>query len=539
MAQINARVWLDDGTSRFPESELSELRARPSTGLCMSGGGTRAMCAAIGYLRGLLELGLLDRLRYTSAVSGGSWASIPFTYWQRGTSDDCDLLGPILAPAALDKATLTADLPDTYLGACATSNFRDSLLARVLAEGPGQAWISAVGETFLAPWGLHRPEAPRSYTWSPSTRDAILARQAQLPGRSLCADDFLLARPNRPFSIANGVIVGPIVGGRLEDLELVNIEFTPLHVGSKTAQRITYTYHDGRAIERSVGGGLVEPIAFDAAGPGWLADAHQQTLTLEAPEALSDLAFTVGTSSSAFASTLASIAATPERVTGRAPTARYWPPRPGDVPTSSSWELGDGGCLDNYGLLPLLQRGVETIIVLVNTPTKLDIDWGPGSDAYKGHIDAYLPPLFGVHEQQKGIALHHNQVFPREELAELVTALQATKRGGGPLIAVREHKVLDNAWWGIRGGRSVRIAWVYLDRVPRFEADLPARTAQVIKLGQKHVLGGPFQEFPNYATMGQNALSLVRLTPAQVRLLANLCSWVVLDQRAAFESLLR
>lgn len=186
----------------------------------------------------------------------------------------------------------------------------------------------------------------------------------------------------------------------------------------------------------------------------------------------------------------------------------------------------------------MLERNVETIIVLVNTAEKLSVDWTPGDGSYQPHIDPYLPPLFGIHEPVSAIATHNNQVFPTEEFADLVIALQAAKIAEDPLIAVREHRVLDNAWWGIRGGRTVRVAWVYLDRVPRFEALLPSRTAAYIGLGNT-ISTGPFQEFPNYETIGANLFSITRLNPGQVRLLTNLCSWMVLDQRKVFEDLLR
>ena len=529
-------MWLGDETD-FPEAELPELVARPSTGLCLSGGGTRATCAAIGYLRGLFELGLLGRLRYTSAVSGGSWASVPFTFWQQGADDDRELLGPLVAPEQLDGAELQAEIPARGLSFGPTQTFRTSLFDDVATEGPGDAWISATGETFLERGGLYQPEAPRSYAWSETTLAELLARQAELPGARLRTEDFVLARPGRPFPIVNATLLGPAVGGTLSRLQPVGFQFTPLYAGSRPALDIDYAYPDGRERTCPVGGGFVEPFALTGAGPGWLAADSVQTPTLERPELLSDLAFAIGTSSCAYASVFAEHLALPKRLTGRVPIANYWPPRAGDVPTSASWEFGDGGVIDNYGLLPLLQRGVETIIVAINTKQKLSVDWTPGEGSYQPHIDPYLPPLFGVHEQRKSIALERNQVFPREELAGLVIALQAAKIAGDPLIAVREHQVLDNEWWGIRGGRKVRIAWIYLDRVARFEERLPGRTQHAIELGNGPVAAGPLPGFPNYETIGANRFSLVRLEPAQIRLLTNLCAWTILDQRDLFEGL--
>ncbi|PRP89877.1 Patatin-like phospholipase [Enhygromyxa salina] len=531
-------MWLDDGVPRFPELGLDDVQSRPSTGLCLSGGGTRATCAAIGYLRGLLELGLIERLRYTSAVSGGSWASIPFSFWQTGASDDRELLGPILPPQELDHARLTAELPPAYLGAAATLSFRDSLFDDICELKPGRAWVRAVAETFLQRYGLYGPNTPRSPVLSVGARDEILARQEPPETSSaLTADDFVVARPNRPFPIVSACLLGPDAGNNLVRLDPVSLQFTPLYVGSLPAHEITYAYRRGDGLRRSVGGGLIEPFALGGPGPRELSGASGQTLTLARPPGLDQLALALGSSSCAYASAIHAI---PELNTssGRVPCLDYWPPRRGQVPASEAWELGDGGTIDNYGLLPLLQRELETIIVLVNTKQQLSVDWTPGHGSYQPHIDPYLPPLFGVHEERASIRLDRNQVFPSAEFAELVADLQAAKRGGGPVIAVREHEVLDNAWWGIRGARKVRVAWVYLDRVARFEALLPKSTQAAVEAGNARIAVGPCQRFPNYETIGANALSLVRFTPLQVRLLANLCTWTVLDQRELFEELL-
>ena len=48
---------------------------RAPVGLCFSGGGSRALSAALGQMRGLRALGLMDRVSYVSSVSGGTWAA--------------------------------------------------------------------------------------------------------------------------------------------------------------------------------------------------------------------------------------------------------------------------------------------------------------------------------------------------------------------------------------------------------------------------------------------------------------------------------
>jgi NTE family protein len=55
-----------------PDSPIDDGAERSGIGLCLSGGGFRAALFHLGALRRLHELGILQRLRWVSAVSGGS-----------------------------------------------------------------------------------------------------------------------------------------------------------------------------------------------------------------------------------------------------------------------------------------------------------------------------------------------------------------------------------------------------------------------------------------------------------------------------------
>ena len=74
-------------------------------GLAFSGGGTRSAYCVLGQLRGLNELNLLKNVRYISCVSGGSWASVPFTYLNDNWTDEM-FLGQIIPPEDLTVEAL-------------------------------------------------------------------------------------------------------------------------------------------------------------------------------------------------------------------------------------------------------------------------------------------------------------------------------------------------------------------------------------------------------------------------------------------------
>eukprot|EP01047_Picozoa_sp_COSAG01_P044772 COSAG01_NODE_4075_length_5381_cov_2.647103_7_plen_188_part_00 len=64
------------GGGFFPELRDPSVSARPNAGLAFSGGGLRSYVASLGYLRALIEAGLLPHARYIGGVSGGSWATV-------------------------------------------------------------------------------------------------------------------------------------------------------------------------------------------------------------------------------------------------------------------------------------------------------------------------------------------------------------------------------------------------------------------------------------------------------------------------------
>src|SRR5262245_3101030 len=106
-----ARYWTIppdfwDGKSAWTPPEKATLDGRHlnDLGIAFSGGGTRSAAATLGQLRGLRANGWLEHVRYITAVSGGSWTAVPFTY----ADTDLDLLLGTMAPSlkALTRATV-------------------------------------------------------------------------------------------------------------------------------------------------------------------------------------------------------------------------------------------------------------------------------------------------------------------------------------------------------------------------------------------------------------------------------------------------
>ena len=110
---------------------VPELAQTPgNVGICLSGGGSRALSAGMGQLRALdtLELGgqsLLSQTKAISTVSGGSWLGVTFEFLTSGTSDSAFLNDYVPDPSRLvptaepgrRSSEILDELPEGNIGA--------------------------------------------------------------------------------------------------------------------------------------------------------------------------------------------------------------------------------------------------------------------------------------------------------------------------------------------------------------------------------------------------------------------------------------
>ena len=525
---LQTNVWMNKDTSYlFAEEKLPQPPRK--TAVCFSGGGTRAMAAAFGQLRGLHTLGLMDNVGYISCVSGGSWASTIYTYYRSGTNDDDDLLGPVTNPADITYTNLD-QMPTSRLGYPATLSLRDVLL-KLMEEGleADRLWLEGVGRVFFAPFGFHETDKPAYFSLDANTVADIVARNPQLAGAT-----FYTAREKRPFLLINGTLLGPDALAPFAQEKIVGFEMTPLYIGVPYGQTIAYESEHEQTQTQPIGGGYVEPFAFGGSAPTTPCQPSSlpgvcdvKVVGGKRPFSLTDAS---GISSSAFAA----IADKLHIANALDPEQPYWPINQGQFQDATTFTFGDGGNIENYGLIPLLLRGINRIVVFVNSETKLGLDYDPSQPPGKDVVDAFLPPLFGFPNQINP----NNTVFTQQAWQNLITALQTQKQQGLPLVTIQTHTVQANAWWGLPGGWDVDICWVYNDRVASWEQQLPDHLQEQIKLGNDFLPVGPFRHFPNYLTVDEDLLDLVKLTPAQVNLLANLSCWNVMQSESLLQPLL-
>ena len=197
-----------------------------NVGVCLSGGGSRALTAGMGQLRALTKLvaangqSLLAQVKALSTVSGGSWIGVPFIYLPPGSPSDAAYLGPwIEDQSALTPATL-AQLPAGNAGVPISSPlFAPKLLAvqalllhAVLRVPPDMLWQTIIGLNILADYGLYAPTIHLTPTDTFSFDAAVVATQVTNPNLNpaiagepidLYADIRDPSRTRRPFLICN------------------------------------------------------------------------------------------------------------------------------------------------------------------------------------------------------------------------------------------------------------------------------------------------------------------------------------------------
>jgi len=222
------------------------------------------------------------------------------------------------------------------------------------------------------------------------------------------------------------------------------------------------------------------------------------------------------------------------------PTGVYWPvtskqfPEPGPA-ANMTYAFGDGGSIENDGLVSALQNGATHLAVFINTIMELpaNVNWcGTINEiAFQKHLVDDNDPfyLFGFGTDTKGYHYGNNQVFPKSAMQPLFCELFTLQEAGKPMVAMQEVTLVSNTWWGIQGGNEVKILWNRLGVVRDFEKQLPFEVQE--QLLHRNSINSNFTNYPYYPTMDF-------LTPSEINLLAAQTQYAVQENYAKFQQLL-
>ncbi|NIA70872.1 hypothetical protein HBA54_19925 [Pelagibius litoralis] len=301
------------------ERFVGSSRSTPgNVGLCLCGGGSRALSAGMGQLRALNHLtlkkgwpSLLSQVKAVSTVSGGSWLGVSFEYLGGKTSDTNFLNAYVanphdLVPSNGSSIGVTLDkLPPGNIGVPVTSRLfsvpalavEAYLLWKFFGTPANMLWQVLMGFHILSEHNLYSPAAnalPTSlFSWNKNT----LKQDVVGPNPSLAKETAHLVasgagRASRPYILCNTAMF--VKKGKTQ--LLAPVQATPFFTG------IVGSLDAVDANGRKVGGGGVTSFAFNSVlksvsgSAVTVAQARQWSLT--------DI---VGASSAAFAGQLQQI----------------------------------------------------------------------------------------------------------------------------------------------------------------------------------------------------------------------------------------
>jgi hypothetical protein len=548
-------------------------------GLCLSGGGSRALSAGLGQLIGLKSLNnasggtLLNSVDYISSVSGGTWLTSIFTYSENQNLDD--LLGVYAQPDTLSEKNI-GDLPDGSIGHV-PSKLSFTGMIDIVHEKIGLEnvynypevrkwiWPVIVGDLVLKPYNLYQGAmvgskeniVPMPDCFFSLDKTYMQTNIQSLAGdgtnnSTLTDDDFYFHQAGRPFPIMNTNIKLDL---QVSGSALLPVQGTPVAVGATgTAAQ------SGKTLTADGG---VDSFAFTSS---WQSQSCDDVLLdIDRRYSLIDL---VSCSSAFFAEILGqkissaaalhALGSETNKVKSRIkegeetlkkdlssliPQYNYWPV--GQSATSNqNIGFADGGNLDNTGILGMLARSDATnLVVCYNSELPLgdkeDI-LVAGYAKKVAHISSDIPILFGfqpnpvngqyVLNNENTAAnlkyLQAAQVFESSEFGPLVTELFAASNDQkSPTIArTKSLKVHDNSFAGINNRGSVDVLWLYNNFASDWVTEIHKNSwelADNIKLDRK-VPATDFHNFPNYNTGSQ-----INLNATQVNALAQFQAWII------------
>lgn len=606
---------------------VPELAQTPgNVGICLSGGGSRALSAGMGQLRALSYLqldgqSLLSQTKAISTVSGGSWLGVTFEFLTAGTSDSAFLNDYVPDPGRLvptaepgrPVAEILDELPEGNIGSAVDSDLfsvpalavEAYILYKYFKTPPNALWQTLMGLHILAPYGLYEidPEngmLPTSlFSWDQAALEsAVTGPNPELADETAHLIAVGAGRARRPFLICNMGMFLSEAGTAIQYLAPVQgTGFMTGIVGSPTG-----TDANGRA----PGGGGVTSFVFSSNPTA--VEGTEVTASQPRQLALTDI---VGISSAAFADTLqnqfaiweqdpaqflellvelaedvwewleghlgdaglaashAFIAAPPRIKTVEEFTAlkldlgslkdlipryQYWPvANAAPYPRTDPTRFADGGSLENSGVNAMLSyTDIENVIAFLNSSTAMAAA-GFGMIDESGNevpgtrvvITEEIPPLFGYqpYNPLKGYVLYEgepNPVFPQGKnsqvfesalLAEVIQGLWTASGSGagtgtnkGSALYKQTLEVQANAWFGVKGGRTVSVLWVYPNRAQDWFSQLSPEVQALLAPFDNPSTG---DYFPHYSTLETD------LTPTQINLLANFTAWMVASPKSA------
>ena len=240
----------------YQGNQWNATTKKKKTGLCLSGGGSRALSAGLGQLIGLKSINhsnggtLLDSIDYISSVSGGTWLTSIYTFSTNQNLDE--LLGTYMPPNTLEESNI-GDLSPQSIGQIPNRLSYEGMIELVhdkigffniidYPEVRKWVWSVIVGELVLRPYGLYdgvitgtkqniTPMPRRFFSLDLAYMESNIKNIGGVgtANGQLNGDDFYFHQSDRPFPIMNTNIK---IDYQAEDSPLLPVQGTPIAIGA-------------------------------------------------------------------------------------------------------------------------------------------------------------------------------------------------------------------------------------------------------------------------------------------------------------------
>ncbi|MBS7563040.1 hypothetical protein KHS38_01370 [Mucilaginibacter sp. Bleaf8] len=481
----------------------------------------------------------MNNLRYISGVSGGTWGSAPYIYLPDADTNFSGVTSlpqnvqlndiQTTTPGSMQDAATKADIADKCLGNLAIAELEGSPINRIYER--------SVGAILLNPFGIHSPadatllqkktDSAANAQFFTSTADAVADIQKRNPDLK---NGFVTMANDMPFLIMNTTMFVPQPGNGNENY-ICPFEITPLYSGIKAPQAV------GNGLD--IGGFFVETFGFNTT-----LNSVNDGVAQASGDYPFELCQPVGASGSALEELLEKYI---PKMLGCFPQFNYWNPFNLQQGTHQ-YDFGDGGCIEDTGITPLLARGVQNIATFLTEPV-----FFPGTDivgcaGFAERVFGYnqIAGLFGqplidrTQSKNTGQVVYvqpvsnANQVFESNEFQPLLTSLLNTRASGGPMVVSMQMTVVANGVFGITPTTDYQpqVIWSVVDTSTNWANQLPAAVTSWIKSQSS------LSDFPEVEVFVQNFGDIIKLTPAQTNLLADFAYWMVMTNENLFKNVL-
>ena len=209
----------------YPENKLIEIKNKCNWGIAVGGAGLRGATLIHGWMRGLYMLNILDKFKYISTVSSGSWYNVLYSYMEDFDKNFLSYLAP--EDCILEKILNFSN--DNYLNLLKNVDLKENLGTNMC----GEKWFDIIRQNFTYLENLNENYLPCIQN---KTNIYIGIKYKQL--RNL---------ENSPYPIIESAIY-------FNELNILESEFTPLYYS------IVGEYEDKNS--KKIGNIILDPLLF-------------------------------------------------------------------------------------------------------------------------------------------------------------------------------------------------------------------------------------------------------------------------------------